>query len=90
MLRFLQHPILFEQPLERMVVPRELHEQAQAEVRIVLFPVSQIRLQFSPRRLLHAPQLLADARKGRDAVVIQVLQYLRPQLVRQPRFLLLL
>ena len=54
--------------------------QASSKPDRVIFPI----LKF------HASQLLVDAREGGDAVVVHVLEYLRPQLVRQLRILVLL
>ena len=49
----------------------------------------QVRLQFSSGPLLHTSQLLAYAREGGDAVIVHVLQYLLPHVVRQLLFPLL-
>ena len=50
---------------------------------VVVLILLQVRLPPSPRRLLHASQLLADVRKGGDAVVVHAPQYLVPHLVWQ-------
>ena len=58
--------------------------------KVIVFRVgkpTEIRKERSPGPLLHASQLPAHAREGKDAVVVHVLQYLLPQLVRQHIFL---